>query len=68
MSDIYKLEVFNIYESVMKQELFGNEMEKIGNLWYNVTDRKIVIWKVDYNEEKNFFDFNVIIIFDDRVF
>ena len=32
VSDIYKLEVFNIYESVMKQELFGNEMEKIGNL------------------------------------
>ena len=32
MCDIYKLEMFNIYESVMKQELFGNEMEKIGNL------------------------------------
>lgn len=46
MCDIYKLEMFNIYESEkngnqsdMKQELFGNEMEKIGNLWYNVTDR-----------------------------
>lgn len=27
--------------------------------------QQITIWKVDYHEEKNFFDFNVIVIFDD---
>lgn len=48
-----------------------------GNVWCGnnfqgifviIREKKIWIWKVDYNEENNFFDFNVIVIFDDGVF